>query len=294
MLSANSTSHGLIRDYVTAFGTLFNDIRIKRPGTSATGTQLIAVPLSYAPKQRFIQRINYDLNLNRAAQIVLPRMSFEMTSVTYSADRKLNTLNRSVKKITTTTGNGYVTGTYAPVPYDIGFSLNIYIKNIEDGTNIVEQILPYFTPEFTVTLKSVTDLGLKLDVPVVLSAVNLEDNFEGGFEDRRIITWTLDFLLKGMIYAATTNAKVIKKSIINLRPINESNTLYSNTTTANTRSVITSVPAMNVASDGTQTATTNTANSVSIDKIAADDPFGIATDLTLIIASNTVLSGSYN
>jgi hypothetical protein len=294
MLAANSTSHGLVRDYVTAFGTLFNNIRIKRPGTSAAGTQLIAVPLSYAPKQRFIQRINHDLNYGQNVQIVLPRMSFEMTSLTYAPGRKLNTLNRTVKKIETTTGNNYVTGTYAPVPYDVGFSLNIYIKNIEDGTNIVEQILPYFTPEFTVTLKSATDLGLKLDLPVVLSAVNMEDNFEGSFEDRRIITWTLDFILKGMLYGATTSNKVIKKSIINLRPVT-ANSSVANTTTANNRSVIATAVAMNVASDGTATSTANSLDSVSISKIDANDPFGIATDLTLIIANSTLASvTSYN
>jgi len=303
MLAANSTSHGLIRDYVTAFGTLFNNIRIKRPSESATETQLIAVPLTYAPKQRFIQRINHDLNLDRRSQITLPRMSFEMTSVTYSAERKLNTVNRTVKRITTTTGNSYVTGTYAPVPYDVGFSLNIYIKNIEDGTNIIEQILPYFTPEFTVTLKGATDLGIKVDVPIILSAVTLEDNFEGGFDDRRIITWTLDFILKGMLYGSVADAKVIKKAIINLRPVSGntiSEVIASNGSVSNTRttyqstsnatmSVITTRPAMNVAIDGTKTATTNTANSVGIDKIDANDPFGIATDLTIMIANTVVV-----
>ena len=112
-----------------------------------------------------------------------------------------------------------MSGTYAPVPYDVGFSLNVYIKNIEDGTNIIEQILPYFTPEFTVTLKSATDLGLKQDLPVILTAVTMEDNFEGGFDDRRIITWTLDFILKGMLYGSVRDSKIIKKSTINLRPV---------------------------------------------------------------------------
>ena len=214
---AETFSHGLIRDFVVAFGTLFNNIKINRRASSGEDSDTIAIPFSYAPQQRYIERITRDLSLDRPVAISLPRMSFEMVSMNYAPDRKLNTMQRYYGR-RDDTSNTQIASTYSPVPYDFNFQLSVYIANIEDGTHIIEQILPYFTPEFTVSLKSVTELGLNMDLPLVLNSVNMEDSYEGGYDERRIIIWTLDFTLKGQLFGPVSNSGIINKIKINLRP----------------------------------------------------------------------------
>tara|TARA_Y100000996_G_scaffold108286_1_gene79925 strand:+ start:2762 stop:4237 length:1476 start_codon:yes stop_codon:yes gene_type:complete len=218
-------SHGLIRDFVVAFGTLFNNIKINRRAESGEDSDTIAIPLSYAPQQRYIERITQDLTLDRPVAISLPRMSFEMVSLNYSPERKLNTMQKYHGR-RADTGNTAIASMYSPVPYDINFQLSVYISNIEDGTHIVEQILPYFTPEFTVSLKSVTELGLNIDLPIVLNAVNMEDSYEGGFDERRIIIWTLDFTMKAHLFGPVSSSGIINKIMINLHP--STNTAIAN------------------------------------------------------------------
>ena len=210
-------SHGLIRDFVVAFGTLFNNIKINRRAASGETSDTIAIPLAYAPQQRYIERITQDPNLDRPTAISLPRMSFEMVSMNYAPDRKLNTMQRYFGR-RTDTANTELASTYSPVPYDFNFQLSVYITNIEDGTHIIEQILPYFTPEFTVSLKSVTELGLNMDLPLILNSVNMEDSYEGGFDERRVIIWTLDFTMKAQLFGPVSNSGLINTIKINLRP----------------------------------------------------------------------------
>ena len=208
-------SHGMIRDFVVAFGTLFNNIKINRRAASGEDSDTIAIPLAYAPQQRYLERITQDPNLDKPVGISLPRMSFELVSMNYSSERKLNTIQRYFGR-REDTANTQLASTYSPVPYDFNFQVSVYISNIEDGTHIIEQILPYFTPEFTVSLKSVTELGLNIDLPVVLNSVNMEDNYEGGFEERRVIIWTLDFTMKGQLFGPVSNSGLINKIMINL------------------------------------------------------------------------------
>lgn len=268
----NTFSHGTIRDYVISFGTLFNNLKINRRPASGGDADTIAVPLSYAPRQRFIERINGDLNLDRPVSMTLPRMSFEMLGMTYSSERKLNTMNRLHRTNPIATSNTTIYSSYTPVPYDFQFQLSVYISNIEDGTHIVEQILPYFTPEFTVSLKSATDLGLNLDLPLILNSVVTEDNYEGGFDERRVIIWTLDFTLKGNLFGYISGSSgIINKAYINLYPTMD--------ITANTYDQITIQPAM--FANGSPT--TNVAASVPINQINANDTFGIAVDITNIL-----------
>ncbi len=214
---AETFSHGLIRDFTVAFGTLFNNIKINRRSSTGEDSDTIAIPLSYSPQQRYIERITQDLNLDRPVAMSLPRMSFELVSLNYAAERKINTMQRYYGR-RTDTSNNQIASTYAPVPYDINFQLSCYIANIEDGTHIIEQILPYFTPEFTVSLKSVTELGVNMDLPLVLNSVNVEDNFEAGFDEKRIIIWTLDFTMKGHLFGPVSNSGIINKIKINLHP----------------------------------------------------------------------------
>lgn len=265
---ANTFSHGLIRDFVISFGTLFNNIKINRRPSSGETASTIAIPLIYSPKHKYLARIEEDLNLDKPVAITLPKMSFEMVSTNYSSERKLNTIHRLVKAHPTS--NTTLNASYTPVPYDFGFQLHIYTGNIEDGTHIIEQVLPYFTPEFTISLKSATALGLNLDLPIILNNVDMEDTYEGGFDDRRVITWTLDFTLKGTLFGPIrTSGPVINKAVINLHP------QTANTSVANGYDQIVSQPAM--FANGSPT--TDSSLSVLVGQINPSNNFGISSDI---------------
>ena len=200
--------HQTSRKMVVAFGSLFNNIEVRRTDSSNVVVEVIKIPLSYGPKDKMLVRISSDPNLNPKVALTVPRMGFELTSMTYDGARKLNTMNRNVKKGTTG-----LKKQFHPVPYNWDFSLYIFVKNAEDGTQILEQILPYFTPEFTVTMALVSSMGEKRDIPLVLNSVTSEDTYEGDFATRRSIIWTLSFLMKGFLYPSITdNAKVITTS----------------------------------------------------------------------------------
>ena len=261
---AETFSHGLIRDFVVAFGTLFNNVKINRRAESGEDSDTIAIPLAYAPQQRYIERITQDLNLDRPVAISLPRMSFEMVSLNYAPDRKLNTMQRYFGR-KSDSANSQLASTYSPVPYDFNFQLSIYVANIEDGTHIIEQILPYFTPEFTVSLKSATDLGINMDLPIILNSVNMEDSYEGGFDERRIIIWTLDFTMKGQLYGPVSNSGLINKIMINLHT-------STNTAIANNYEQIMTTPGMFANGSATNVA----ALSVEPGLITSNSDYGIS------------------
>ena len=200
--------HQTSRKMVVAFGSLFNNIEVRRTDSSNAVVEVVKIPLSYGPKDKMLVRISSDPNLNPKVALTVPRMGFELTAMTYDGARKLNTVGRNVKKGTTG-----LKKQFQPVPYNWDFSLYIFVKNAEDGTQILEQILPYFTPEFTVTMALVSSMGEKRDIPLVLNSVSSEDTYEGDFATRRSIIWTLSFLMKGFLYPSITdNAKVITTS----------------------------------------------------------------------------------
>ena len=204
--------HGSLRKYVVLFGTLFNEIYINRVNSTNEQVQSMKVPLSYGPKEKFLARLEGDPTLNRPA-MVLPRMAFEITSISYGQDRKLNTLNRNVKVNSANTST--LLYQYQSVPYDIGFTLYIMVKNADDGTRIVEQILPYFTPEWTVTANLIPQLGLNVDIPIILKTVGNQDTYEGDFLNRRAIVWTLDFVMKASLFGPTKKGSIIKTANVN-------------------------------------------------------------------------------
>lgn len=187
--------HGLIRKYIAVFGTLFNDITIKRIDNSNNIKETIKVPLSYGPKQKFLVRITQESNINRNVAITLPRIGFEMTSMSYDPERKLNSLNAKVVQ-----RDGSIGRMYAPVPYNLSFSVNVFVKNAVDGAMIVEQILPAFKPDFTVTINAIPTMDIKIDMPITLQSVSVEDSYEGDFTTRRAIVYTLDFESKVYFY----------------------------------------------------------------------------------------------
>lgn len=195
------------RRYVAIFGTLFNDITIDRRDANGTVVQAMKVPLNYGPMERFLARIQQDPDLTSPA-IRLPRMSFEMTSMVYDPERKLTPMTYSVKGIAN--NDSAVKSQFTPAPYDLEFQLNIMVKYAEDGTKIIEQILPFFKPEFTVTANLVDGMDALVDIPIVLNSINVEDTYEGSYEDRRAIIWTLNFTLKGYYYGPVSQRKIIK------------------------------------------------------------------------------------
>ncbi len=202
--------HQTSRKMVVAFGSLFNNIEVRRTDSSDAVTEVIKIPLSYGPKDKMLVRISQDPSLNPKVALTVPRMGFELTSMTYDGARKLNTLGRNVKKGTTG-----LKKQFNPVPYNWDFSLYVFVKNAEDGTQILEQILPFFTPDFTVTMTLISGMTVKMDIPLVLNSVTSEDSYEGDFATRRSIIWTLSFLMKGFLYPSVTdNAKIITSSVV--------------------------------------------------------------------------------
>jgi hypothetical protein len=170
------------------------------------------VPCNYGPKEKFLARLLSDPDLKRPA-MVLPRIAFEITSIQYDSSRKLITTNKVVRN----NPKGGTSTLYSPVPYNFNFNLYVMTKNIEDGTRIIEQILPYFTPTYTVTVKVVPQLNITHDVPITLNSVENMDSYDGSYEERRAIIWTLGFTLQGWLYGPTTNnvTNIIKKVTIN-------------------------------------------------------------------------------
>lgn len=208
--------HGTLRKYVIYFGTLFNNIYLKRYSAAGAVVQTMKVPLNYGPRDKYLARLDGNPDLDRPIAIQLPRMSFEMTNLYYDPARKLQTLNRiTAPNPTDPNSNIYQ---YSPVPYNIEFTLSIMVKNAEDGTYIVEQILPFFTPEWTATLNLNPDLGLKYDVPVTLESINSDDQYEGDFTQRRALIWTLTFTMKGWLFGPTktSGGKIIKEIDLSL------------------------------------------------------------------------------
>ena len=203
----------LSRKYVILFGSLFNDITVIRKDKD-TGRELkrMNVPIIYGPKDKYITRINSDPDFQRETQITLPRMSFEIRSMAYDATRKQNSLLRHAKADSASKSNSM----YMGVPYDLTFELNIYAKNIDDGTHIVEQILPYFNPDYTVTINAIPELGFLKDVPVILNSVTNNVQYEGNFDSVRYINWTLTFTVKANYYGPISKPKIIRKSITNI------------------------------------------------------------------------------
>lgn len=187
--------HGLTRKYVSIFGTIFNDIYLKRKNNSGDVVETLKVPLAYGPKQKFMTRISGDANLDKKVGMQLPRMGFEMTSMSYSPERMLHPLNQKKSM-----WKGQIGVVKSPVPYDYSFTLSVFVKNADDGTQIIEQIVPFFQPDFTVTINALPTMGIKLDIPIILNGVNIEDSYEGDYQTRRAIVWTLDFTVKGFLY----------------------------------------------------------------------------------------------
>ena len=203
--------HEILRKTVISFGTLFNDIHIRHKDNTGKSISDMKVALAYGPMQKFLARIEQQPDLNRATQITLPRMSFEMTNIAYDATRK-----SSITQTFKASDGTNLRKVFMPVPYNIGFELNVLVKLNDDGLQIVEQILPFFQPSFNLTVDLVSVIGEKRDISVVLDNISFQDDYEGSFEVRRALIYTLSFTAKTYLFGpiAQTSDGLIKKVIV--------------------------------------------------------------------------------
>ena len=288
--------HQHLRKYVIVFGTLFNDIIVQRKDNSGNVVQDIKVPLAYAPREKALARINADPDLARKVGMVLPRMSFEMQSFNYAPERKLNKIHRNVAAYADDKAKLYAA--YSPVAYDIGFDLNIYTRYAEDSTQILEQILPFFTPEWSVTMTLIPEMSWKQDIPVVLNGVSAQDTYDGDFETRRALIHTLNFTLKGYLWGPLRKSGIIKTA--NVMTHVDTSTVYANSHPANT--VVANVNVTDSSSSGyyihSRTTTTpgllangsptsNASASVGIANIDEDDDYGYIHNFEEWFSANT-------
>lgn len=201
-----------IRKIVVAFGTLFNDINIVRYTQAGVARETFKVPLSYGAKEKYITLITSDPNLTRSIATIVPRISFNLDSLSYDSNRKQVSTIRNFAKDTNTA----LKTQYAPIPYNFEFSLSIFVRNTEDGTQILEQILPFFTPDFNVTVDFIPEMDQKYDMPIILNSVTSNVEYEGDMQTTRYITWDLTFTAKSYIWPPVKSGKMIRSANTNI------------------------------------------------------------------------------
>ena len=261
---------GTIRKYIILFGTLFNDIFIDRVDKNGNLLKTIKVPVNYGPRERYLTRLEQNPDLLRQIDMLLPRIAFEITNIRYAEERKLNSIGKN--KALSPDLNSFYTQ-YNPVPYDFDITLSIMTRNADDGTRIVEQILPFFKPEWTATVNVIPDMGIKMDIPVVIKSVNLSDTYESNFESRRAITWTLTFTLKGYLFGPISKTGVIKDSIVNFY-IPTTNTAAEGVGITPAAETISITPGLTANGQPTS----NAAASIPVDQISANSNYGFIVD----------------
>ena len=213
-----------MRRMTIGFGQIFNNIQIKRRDSNGNITQSIAVPLAYAPKEKFLARLDAQPSLSeREFAVTLPRMSFEISGISYDSSRKLTRVQK-FKHVKAGKEGKVLNYNYTPVPYNISYNLYSFTASAEAGLQIIEQILPFFQPDFTVTVNAIPELNIKRDIPIVLNTVNYEDTYSGDFSQRRAVIYTLGFTAKTYLFGPASTQKVIKET---------QSDIYTNTNTTN-------------------------------------------------------------
>jgi hypothetical protein len=215
MLGAKPFYYRTIRRNVIAFGSIFNNIEmIKYAANTTTEISRINVPLTYAGKEDFLTRLLGNQDLHKPTQILLPRMSFEMTNIAYDPTRKLSSYLSSSSGISgsSTAANKQ----YQGVPYNLDFELNLYVRNVEDGTQIIEQILPFFNPDYTISMSFVDEMNITRDVPIILEDIKYEPSYQGPAETTvRTLIWTLTFKMKTYFFGPISTSSIIRTAIAN-------------------------------------------------------------------------------
>ena len=210
MLGNRQFYHETVRNIIVGFGTLFNDIHIVRKDNNGSITQSMKVPLAYGPKQKWLARLDQDAGLESKVAITLPRMGFEIQDLAYDPARKLNRVQKFKKVKSSASNSNKLDTQFMPVPYNLNIQLYAMAKQSDDALQMVEQILPYFQPDYTLTIKDMPEMGVARDIPIVLNSINYEDTYKGDFAERRAIMYTLDFTTKFYLYGPVTSSAVIK------------------------------------------------------------------------------------
>jgi len=213
--------HATMRKSVAVFGTLFNNINVIRKDGSGGILSQVKVPLAYGPKQKFLARLDQETGFDAPLAIKLPRMAFEITSLEIDDTQKLQKKNKIVETHGSDITKRKTINHYTS--YNIGMSLFILVKNQDDGLQIMEQILPYFQPDYTVTIKPVDNFTYKQDVPIVLDSVSIDDQYEGDFTERRVLTYQLDFTMKMKFYGPTKDVGLIREVNVDIEKFGTQN-----------------------------------------------------------------------
>jgi len=213
--------HATMRKSVAVFGTLFNNINVIRKDGSGGILNQVKVPLAYGPKQKFLARLDQETGIDAPLAIKLPRMAFEITSLEIDDSQKLQKKNKIVETHGSDITKRKTINHYTS--YNIGMSLFILTKNQDDGLQIMEQILPYFQPDYTVTIKPVDNFTYKQDVPIVLDSVSIDDQYEGDFTERRVLTYQLDFTMKMKFYGPTKDVGLIREVNVDIEKFGTQN-----------------------------------------------------------------------
>ena len=201
--------HETIRKIIVAFGTTFNNVQLVRKDNSGNITQSMKVPLAYGPKEKFLVRLRADPDLSSKVAITLPRIGFEIQNLAYDGTRKLSRVQK-FKKVNTGNNTRTLDTQFMPVPYNLDIVLYVLAKQSDDALQIVEQILPYFQPDYTITVNDMADMGIKRDVPIIWNSISYEDNYEGDFDQRRALIYTMNFTCKFYLYGPVTSSNIIR------------------------------------------------------------------------------------
>lgn len=251
----------LLRKYVIYFGAVFKNMEITREGADGNTLQRFRVPITYGASDKLLARLDADPEINRPAAQIVPRMSFEFKGLNYNGDRKLPILGKVVRKDNDDLNK--LKRAYNPVAYDMQFELAVASKNVSDANQIIEQILPMFTPEFTATVNLIPGMDISHDIPIILDATTTDDRYEGDMTDRRTILWILNFTMLGYFYGPALSKPIVKYS--------NTHFLVGNTTSTNT---VVEWFRVQPGLDANGNPTSNVSISIPVDDIAVDDTFG--------------------
>ena len=205
--------HDTIRNCTVSFGALFNGLKISRKNSDGTEAQLIDIPLAYSAREKWVSRLTGNPDLKRSTSMTLPRMAFELIGIEYDPTRKLNSMNKFSNIVAGDASSLHTS--FAPVPYNLNFGLYTVAKTIEDSLQMLEQILPYFKPAYNTSINTMPSLGIIQDTPIVLHNIQMDDNYLADFKEERLITNTLQFIMKTNLFGPVTTSAVIKNADVN-------------------------------------------------------------------------------
>ena len=262
---------------------MFNDLTVSRLDDSGNTLQTLAIPISYSPKEKWLARIKDNPDLTAQLQAILPRLAFEITGFEYDGARRLTSINRN----SALNSNGKIQYQRTPVPWNLTFSLYSYVRNADDGVQVMEQILPFFGPEWTNTVNLIPEMGIKLDIPTILNSMSIEDTYEGDYENRRALIYTYNFTMKcwffGPVRAPANEGGIIKRTILNFHSMDtalKANTIYGITADITDEEVARSLTTSRVTIQpgllANGAGTTNSAASISYNSISANSAWKFA------------------